>query len=228
MLPMQRRGMPAPGGVEYQLMFERSRCRIRLRTCGCWLLLAGLFLSGSTALAQRSRERVQIRNIKFYNRKTPKYQDYSDPRAVSKKEWLQIMAEYESEGGRDGWIDEITLEWHVLVQGTRTFLMHKTITYLDVADGRHHAVVYLRPQFIKRYGRNRRISKNDLQVFLVVRVNGVASDYAFHPDRRPKIKWWELKPPRVRIRDELLSRLDTPFAPLDYDFYEFIRRTSGQ
>ncbi|NOY79747.1 MAG: hypothetical protein GXP31_01950 [Kiritimatiellaeota bacterium] len=188
-----------------------------------------LFGVPDAAWAQRSRDRVKLNTLKFYDRKTPKFQDYSDPRAVAKNYWMQIMVEYTAEGGRDGWIDEVTLEWHVLFGGRRTILLRKTVSYIDVEAGKHRAVVYLRPGFIRRFGKNGRIGKRDLRVLVAARVNGALSDTIFYPSGRVRTKWWELKPPRVMLRPgELMSRDETPFAPLDYDYYEQLKpRTAG-
>jgi len=191
-------------------------------------LLAWMVLPGAGSVFGQ-RLRVKLDNIRFYDRKTPNYQDHSAPQATSKYSWLQIMVEYTAEGGRDGWIDEVSLEWHVLVQGRRTLLLHKTVSYVDVESGKHRAVVYIRPAIIRRYGKNRRISKRDVHVYVLARVNGVGSSYATYPRERIRSKWWEAKPPRVMLRPgELKSRDETPFAPLDYDYYEQLKpRTTG-
>ncbi len=193
---------------------------------GVMVLLAAVLLGvPGTARGQRGRDRVKLTSLKFYDRKTPKFQDYSDPRAVAKNYWLQIMVEYTADGGRDGWVDEVTLEWYVLISGKRTILLHKTVSYIDVeAGGKHRAVVYLRPGFIRRFGKNGRIGKRDLRVLVAARVNGVLTDNILYPSGRVRTKWWELKPPRVMVRPgELMSRDETPFAPLDYDYYEHLK-----
>lgn len=192
------------------------------------VLLAVLFLSGADT-ARAGRLRVALDKIRVYDRNTPKYQDTSDPRAGSKYSWLQIMVEYSADGGRDGWIDEVTLEWHVLLQGRRLILLHKTVSYIDVESGKHRAVVYVRPAIIRRYGKSERMSKRDIKVYVLARVNGAASGYLFYPRERVRSKWWEARPPQVMLRPgELMSRDETPFSPLDYDYYEQLKpRTTG-
>jgi hypothetical protein len=55
----------------------------------------------------------------------------------------------------------------------------------------------------------------------LVRINGVKAETFRFPRERGSSEWWTEEPPKVSLREgELLSRGETPFAPLDYDFYE--------
>ena len=193
------------------------------------MVLGAVLLSwGGAVFGQRLR--VKLDKLHFNSRRTPLYQATSSSQATAKYNWMQIMLDYTAYGGRNGWIDEVTLEWHVLFQGRRTLLFHKTVSYIDIESGKHHAVVYLRPAIIRRYGRNKQINNRDLRVYVLARVNGAASGYLLYPRERLRAKWWETKPPRVMLRPgELRSRDETPFAPLDYDFYEQLKsRNTGR
>ena len=196
-------------------------------------MVAGCLLSlfvGSAAWAQRSRNGVKLEVPAFTPIKTPQFRmSPTDPRARSDGEWLQIMVDYKADGGKDGWIDELVLEWcvEISVKGGKDILLKRTVTYVDVEDGERHAVVYIRPGFVRRHaGNGKRFGKDDVKAYVVARVNGTKSDTVKYP-QQGKSQWWENQPPKViALNGELLTRLETPFADLDYDFYEHIKPAS--
>ena len=197
----------------------------RLLTAGCVL---GLF--ACSVRAQRGKNRVKLDEPKFGYLKSPQFRvTPTDSRARSEGEWFQILVDYEAEGGKDGWIDELVLEWHVEVnlKGSKDILLKRAVTYVDIEEGKRHAVVYIRPAFMRRHaGNGRRFSKDEIKAYIVARVNGVKSDTVKYP-QSGKSKWWEDDPPKViALSGELLTRVETPFAPLDYDFYEHIKPAS--
>lgn len=181
------------------------------------------------AQEQERRVRVRIQEVEFKNMLSPLYQAQSDPRARRDDEWLQIMLKYESDA-RGGWADEIELEWNVVVTpktgSKRPVLVKKVVTYVDVEDGEHHAVVYLRPTFIQRYYGAKRVSRGDIWIHVEAKADGAVADkHDYSRATNAPKNWWQATEPRVMIVDNaLLSRDETPFAPLDYDFYEHIRK----
>ena len=194
---------------------------------GC---LACLFL-GEAWGAQRSKNRVALEDVNFNCLKSPQFRvSPTDSRAKVDGEWFQIMVDYEAEGGKDGWIDELVLEWNVELdlKGSKDILLRRAVTYVDVEGGKCHAAVYIRPALMRRYANNgRRFTKDDVKVYVVARVDGVKSDSAKYPTQG-KSKWWENEPPRITLlAGELLTRPETPFAPIDYDFYEHIKPASA-
>lgn len=197
----------------------------RLLAIGCVLCL----FAGS-ARAQRGKNRVKLDDPKFNYLKTPQFRiTPTDSRARADGEWFQIILDYEAEGGKDGWIDEVVLEWHVELnlKGSKDILLKRAVTYLDIEDGKRHAVIYMRPGFMRRYaGNGRRFAKDEVKAYIVARVNGTKSDSVKYPSQG-KSKWWEDEPPKVMaLKGELFTRVETPFAPLDYDFYEHIKPAS--
>ena len=193
-----------------------------------------------TAFAQRARgaqekgkrdaARIRIIDIKLNYRKSPLFQDVSVPGAKREYEWLQIILEYETAGGKDGvdndrWVDELTLDWYVVfIRGRRAkkpVLMTTTVTYVDVVEGTHHAVIYVRPRFIQRYTGRKRVSKSDIGVHVEAKIGESAAEYDYVRGKFPD-KWWESK--KVLLKPgEVLNRLETPFAPLDYDYFQHIK-----
>ncbi|MCF7855337.1 MAG: hypothetical protein K9N51_11115, partial [Candidatus Pacebacteria bacterium] len=180
---------------------------------------------------EAAQPRVAITDFDVEERETPDYTGLSHPNAGrAKEDWVQLYVEYTCVGGEDGWIDDLTFEWYVLLHGGKVprLVMTETVTYMDVESEKdeHHAVVYIRPQTIKRYFDERgRLSPRNIVLHLDVKVgNFKVAEYDF-PKSRPQgipAQWW-LNPRVNMIENALLSRDKTPFAPLDYDFYEYIK-----
>lgn len=195
-----------------------------------YLALALSLLLPLAARAQDDRGRLRISNLKVDLKtvRTPIYQSTSNPQATSEYEWLQVYVEFETDGPRRGWTDDLTIDWWLLVRpnsNTKPILLHESVTYVDLADGKHHAVMYLRPAFVRRHCDTKSPNKSHFAAYVELSCDGkgLARD-EFSRSAQPK-NWWRAKEPDVRIIEgELLAPDDTPFAPLDYDFYEHPKR----
>jgi hypothetical protein len=188
------------------------------------LVAVGLIFA-LAASAQDSRVRVGDVKVDFKTVRTPIFQSTSNPQAQSENEWLQAYVEYQTEGARRGWADEITIQWYVLVRpnnNTKPMLLQEAVTYVDVADGKHRAVMYVRPGFIRRHC-DTKSTPNKAHFAAYVEISSGGKNLArgeFSRVAQPK-GWWRFKEPEVSpVEGELLAPEDTPFAALDYDFYE--------
>lgn len=193
-------------------------------------LLAAALFCALVVTAQDDRGRVRIGNVKVDLKtvRTPIFQSTSNPQATSEYEWLQVYVEYETTGGRREWADEVSIEWSVLVRPNNTakpILLHQTAAYVDVADGKHHAVMYVRPGFIRRYCDTKSPNKSHFAAYVELSSEGKnLAREEYSRTAQPK-GWWTAKEPAVRlVEGELLAPEDTPFAALDYDFYEHPKR----
>ncbi len=214
--------------------------RRRMGALGCLVLVCGM-LAGPVqaqyprmAPPQAGRSdslRVSVRKMDVNLVRTPYYRGAtSDNRANAKDDWLQLQVEYQTDGAREGWLDEIELVWHVAIlrKNQTPVVMSRSVTYVDIEDETHYAATYVRPKLLQRLSGTRRLSRNDVRFYVEIKVDGkrVADSYL---GQRPQAAWWEYQPPRVDRRDsDLLNRLETPFAPLDYDFYEQIKRDASR
>lgn len=195
------------------------------RTVGLLTLFAAVLTT-----AQDERGRLRIGNVKldFKTVRTPIFQSTTNPQASSESEWLQVYVEYETETGRRKWADEVTIDWALLIRPnntTKPILLRQSTTYVDVADGKHHAVLYVRPAFIRRHCETRTPNKAHFAAYVEISSEGrnLARE-EFSRSAQPK-GWWTAKEPAVRfVEGELLIPADTPFAALDYDFYEHPKR----
>jgi hypothetical protein len=185
-------------------------------------IAAGLLLACAVS-AQDNRVRVTNVKADLKTLRTPIFQTTTNSQANSEYEWLQVYVEYETVGNRRGWTDEITIKWSLLVRPNKTtkpMLLQETATYVDVADGKHRAVMYVRPGFIRRNCDTKSPNKAHFAVYVEISSEGrgLARDEF---SRSLPQNWWLAKEPAVRFMEgELLSPDDTPFAALDYDFYE--------
>jgi len=204
---------------------------IPLKTTVLFVAVACLCCAPPSFGQTRKRGAIRIADLDIEHKYSPEFQAMSNPRATREYKWCQITIEYEARGGLRGWLDEVELEWSVIVtpkSSNKPFLLKRTVSYIDVETAKgasHHAVIYIRPAFIRRYYGAERISKNDIGVYVRTKVNGEKSDtYNESKSKTLRGNWWEAREPRVYERDdELMTRDETPFAPLDYDFYEQLK-----
>jgi hypothetical protein len=191
-------------------------------------LAALLLLLTYTVCAQDARVRVGNVKVDLKTVRTPIFQSTSNPQATSEYEWLQVYVEYETAGARREWADEITINWSVLVRPNNTakpILLQQTATYVDVPDGKHRAVMYVRPGFIRRHCDTKTPNKSHFAAYVEISSEGKnLAREEYSRAAQPK-GWWTAKEPAVRlVAGELLAPDDTPFAALDYDFYEHPKR----
>lgn len=193
-----------------------------LRMC---LAVAALSLICLQLPARAARAKIKISDLKQNWVRTPQFRDTSNSAASSENQWLQFEVKYDSSGGRNGWIDTVTIDWVVLMKPVsgKPMLMKRRVVYSDIEEGTHHAVVYLRPRFLQRYTGRKTPEKKRFAVYVAIRANGERMDRKVDTRMRLPKDWYRRGEPDVRVvENELLPRTKTPFAPMDYDFYEHI------
>lgn len=179
------------------------------------------------------RTQLEVKKIRVTDRETPDYEDDLSQARGSEMDWLMILLEYDTAVSRGEYTDELTFSWSVAIipKGERPIVMKREVSYIDIEAGsRHYAVMYVRPRFLVRYYGDDRVRRNDIKVFLEVQDhNGEVVQRHHYPEKSPKpvrnnVFWWQLPEPQIRRFDgELLTRLDTPFAPLEFNYYEYIK-----
>lgn len=182
-------------------------------------------LSVMVSLVQAQANRVEIEAIEFDEVRTPRYYRQSSHRKADspQREWFQIGVKYKAHGGNDEWIDEVTFQWHVEIQRPgQSLLLIRSATYIDVEEGTHRAVVFIRPRFIERYTGRRKLGRNEVRVMVRAFTNGELTSYYHYPPGRPSWEWWNSTNSERKDR-ELMLRHETPFAPLDWEFYQVLK-----
>ncbi len=191
------------------------------------------FLFPSIVAAQRggTQVKLEISDIDIRLKRSPDFaEDSYDKAKNGDLEWLQFVIEYATETPpSEGWLDSLTLRWHVLLLGgkdNKRLYLTETVDYIDIQDDDdHHAIVFLRPRAIIRHFDDRgKVRPNNVAVYVEALVNNVrVAEYTYNKTGETLPKDWWRHPSLTKIENALLARDKTPFAPLNYDYYETIK-----
>jgi hypothetical protein len=188
------------------------------------LLAVLCLLIAPAAMAQRSRTDVKITSLKFDNERTPSFKDSNRGSQGSRDMWCRIDLAFDTKGASGGWIDEIEIFWLVLAESdqySKPLVMTQSVFYTDVEDGKHSACIYLKPKFFKRYLGSSRVDTRKLSVYAEIRIAGQRVAREERKTNRMPDGWYNKAEAAGRIlSSELLPKSRTPFAALDYDYYE--------
>ena len=184
------------------------------------VLFAAIWLAAGTALAQTASaaaaggsDVLRIRKMApVPGTKTPVFRTATASQASAKQpDWWRWMVEFET---APDWVDELEFTYYVYMKDQSNkgaeMMFRGTVTYVNVARGRHYSDMFLHPSALARMGRVE-------QVAVVVKHKGavVASE-----STAQTANWWDRFAP---IDGVLLNRAQTPFAFVDYDLYEQIK-----
>ena len=183
------------------------------------VLFVALGLAAGTALAQTASaagggsDVLRIRKMApVPGTKTPVFRTATASQASAKQpDWWRWMVEFET---APDWIDELEFTYYVYMKDQSNkgaeMMFRGTVTYVNVAKGRHYSDMFLHPSTLARMGRVE-------QVAVVVKAKGavVATE-----STAQTANWWDRFAP---IDGVLLNRAQTPFAFVDYDLYEQIK-----
>jgi len=184
----------------------------------------------------KSDVQVRIKKLKGLGRdnlqRTPEYKTNAYRGVKKAGEWVEVRTEYDTGGAE--WADELEFSYYVMCQGKEKvegknvyYLYRRVVKYVDVErDNGHFSCVYLRPNTVERFG-------EPIAVAVVISAGGEALDQKTEvagginlPD-----EWWDspavLENPKIKliIRDgQLLTRDESPWAFVNMDDYEWIKR----
>lgn len=171
--------------------------------------------------------KIEISDLDFERENSPDYSENTPFGKSSYQDWYLFILEYKVEAEDDFWLDNVEIEWNVLMNGEKGYiLLNRTVGYTDVEEGDRNAVVYVRPKFVKRYAKSSRLDRRDLKLLVTIRVDGQVKARYHYPEREPPFEWWDrtrATSEKFQIKDyDLLARSETPFAPLDWDSFPYI------
>ena len=176
------------------------------------------------AVAQSSRVNVKITSLKFESERTPSFKDSTRGNRGARNTWCRIDLNFDTNGARNGWEDEIEVFWLVLAESdvsSKPLVMSQSVFYTDVEDGKHAACIYLKPKFFQRYLDSSRIDTRKLSVYVEIRAGGQRKAREEIKSNRLPDGWYNKAEAAGNIlKFELLPKSKTPFAPVDYDYYE--------
>ena len=178
------------------------------------VLLAAVFLLRSNAAAQ-SRDFVLTKITKNFVA-TPQF-TYSGAQqfpANQRDRWLEVEAEFSA---APEFTDDLTFKYFILISGK---LLTGEVTHTNIAAGRdNHSVMYVSPRTLTRLLGNRPIAPNAVQNIAVQIVERAAVKSELSLERAAP-QWFASLP---QVAGFVLTKNETPFAPLYWDRYEQIK-----
>lgn len=196
----------------------RSTMAVGLALGGALWLVAGSAvaqMASAAAAPGGGPDILTIRKMAPVTEKTPVFKTAVQGQGMARQTaWWRVVVEYDTQ---PDWIDELEFTYYAYMRdqsnkGAET-MFRGTVTYVNVAKGRHLSDMFLHPSTLARLGRVE-------QVAVVVKAKGavVATESTA---KTPN--WWDRFSP---VDGVLLNRAQTPFAFLDYDQYEAIKPAS--
>ena len=189
--------------------------------------IAALFLTAGMAFAQvpnlppavaagPGSDIVRIHKMLPATEKTPVFRTAAPGQASARQpNWWRVVVDYET---APEWIDELEFTYYVYMKDQSNkgaeVMYTATVTYVNVARGKHVSDMFLHPNVLTRLGRVE-------QVAVVVKAKGavVATESTAQTPN-----WWDRF---SHVSGVLLNRSQTPFAYIDYDLYEAIKPVSA-
>ncbi len=188
-------------------------------------IFAALWLAAGMALAQLapsgapsssgagSSDIIRIRKPPRPEKvRTPIFRTAVQGQTIARQpEWWRAVVEYET---KPDWIDELEFTYYVYMKDQSNkgaeVMFRSTVTYVNIAKGKHLSDVFLHPNTLERLGRVE-------QVAVVVKAKGaiVATE-----STAKTANWWDRFSP---VDGVLLNRSQTPFAFIEYDLFEAIK-----
>ena len=155
---------------------------------------------------------LRIRKMTPVKEKTPVFRTATASSTSARQpDWWRVMVDFET---APDWIDELEFTYYAYIEDQSNkgapVMFRGTVTYVNVAKGKHVSDMFLHPNTIARLGLVK-------QIAVVVKARGavVATE-----STAAKPNWWDGFSP---VDGVLINRAQTPFAFVDYDMYEAIK-----
>ncbi len=187
------------------------------------LVLAMLFSVASLYAQKGAGAEIKIKKIDLKDQVTPQFKDSLHGSQGAKERWFRADVEFDSKSKRE-WIGELEVRWLVAIEtdAGKVAGLTQSITYLDVEDGRSHMIcAYVSPKFFKRYLRSKRVETTRISVYVEFYVDGIrVAREERHSGKMPN-NWFNSLDKMQAFPNTLLPKSKTPFAPMDFDYFEF-------
>lgn len=177
-----------------------------------FLLPASAQMPPSVAGGAPGANIIRIRKLTPTKEKTPLYRtSVSGQTSGRAPDWWRVVVEFET---APDWIDELEFTYYAYLEDQSNkgapVMYRGTVTYMNVAKGRHMGDMFLHPSTIIRRGPVK-------QIAVIAKVKGAVVGME---STAKTANWWDNFPP---VDGVLMSRDHTPFAVIDYDTYEYIK-----
>jgi hypothetical protein len=177
----------------------------------CALAVTALTASAQTLVGPGS---VKLGKVQPEVVKTPEFQVTGGPQKRSKVgQWLEVEVEFETKPED---IDELTFKYTIMLEKK---LLDGEVTHVNIPKGRdHYSVIYVSPRTIEKLTGGRALTGASIEnVWVEVSKQGQVLDKgSFRPGVPPNLP---------HLPGLVLTKDETPFAPLFYDRYEAIKKT---
>ena len=186
------------------------------RMMACWIALLFVMLTTQTAQAQKAS--VTVKDIKVGTVKTP---DFKDSRESNKNYWCRLVATFDIAGSK--WFNEIEVKWTVAAFNAdgKLLVMRESVTYEDVEEGRNHRVcAFLKPSFPRKYQNRSQFDTNNMAICVEILSGGKRLGFGEKRNIKLPDNWVNQTQSGPSVKGQLLPKSKTPFAPMDYDFFE--------
>jgi len=190
----------------------------------------GLCLMASGQLEVSQEAKFKVEDPEFEELQSPEIND-GNAKNFKPKDWLEIEVKFSAEvqpsaAPADDYLDQITINWHVVVKGQdrKVYKISKSVTHVNIPLNEDlFASVYLSPNTLRRITGNPKASKSDLEAIGgEIAWKGKMVGFFSYGE---KAGWWRkpLKGVEATSKFPLLDKSQTPFAPLWYDRYAEVK-----
>lgn len=209
-------------------------------------LLLALFVPISIVNSLRAQEKlnteVQITKIESTFIEAPKFvgTGYSKKTTGRPKSWLEVEVTFERNPGPKSpkFADELTFDYYILLKNEhvnkdrKPTLLKGTITHIHIPEGKDlHVVAYVSPRTLARFF-DGKVPANAAQALTDVGVTisdgtGMVAIATAKGTVRGGKGWWDNSALYSPISGFVFNKTETPFAPLEWDFYEVVKPRSS-
>lgn len=189
-------------------------------------LMAMLSLCFSLQLFAQKKTRVEadIREVKFQSVKTPDFKDNKQP---TTDHWCRATVLYDikkNDNTNSKYIDTMEIVWKIILDDEKgkPMMLSQTVTYEDIESSKgHRACIFIPPKYFKHHCNSKQVPTTGYTWYVELQVNGETIATKSELKHKLPEKWYKMSDGNVtRSGRYLIPKSKTPFAALDYDYYE--------
>ncbi len=183
---------------------------------------------------------IQINKIDVSYEKSPEFNISIGPqRKATSQDWLwvEVAYTYNTKIPNAPALDDVEIGYHILLNNASKpanplgTLLSGKIVHTGVTPGAevHHSVALISPQTLRRYfaGKSPASASAATQaVGVTITIQGQLAAELSTGKGKGNPQWW-VAPPFQRAEGFVLSKDQTPFAPLFYDYFDAVKSKSG-
>ena len=208
------------------------------------VILLGLFAFPSPSRAQQSapNSEIQITKIEFNFIDSPKITagGYAKRSNARSSPWLEIEVTFDRAAipKEPKFVDELTFNYFVLLKNEhvtedrKPTLLTGSVVHVSVPQEKGlHSVAYVSPRMLASFF-DGKVPVNAMQTVTDVGVtisgkNGLLAIATSKGTVKGDKGWWDNTALYTPTPGALLNKSETPFAPLEWDYYEAIKSKAG-